>query len=61
MSKVKLDSGIRSQFTMAARIVRELSKFTPSQRERIMAVVVEHGFEAAPYAGDDGETQADAL
>lgn len=59
MAKSKIDSGIRAQFTAANRVVTELSKFGPSQRERILAIVAEHKFEAPVEDTKTGDLFAD--
>lgn len=56
MAKSKIGSDIRAQFTAANRIVTELSKFPATQRERIMAIVAEHQFDAQKNTEPDTRT-----
>lgn len=50
--KIEIDTNVRGQFTSAARIVRELSKYTPVQRKRIMEIVAEARYDDAPKPDD---------
>jgi hypothetical protein len=52
MSKSKISSGVRDQFTAANRIVTILSKFDAKQRARIQEIVSEHVYDAAPVVDD---------
>lgn len=61
MAKSKIGSDIRAQFTAADRIVRELGKFSPAQRERILAIVAEHKFEAPAEESRTGDLFADLV
>lgn len=55
MAKSKIGGDIRAQFTAANRIVTELSKFSASQRERILSIVAEHKFEAPAQDDKTGD------
>jgi hypothetical protein len=52
MSKSKISSGVRDQFTAANRIVTILSKFDAKQRARIQEIVSEHVYDTAPVVDD---------
>ncbi len=43
--KIEIDTSVRGQFTSAGRIVRELSKYSPTQRKRILEIVQEANFD----------------
>lgn len=44
-AKIEIDTNVRGQFTSAGRIVRELSKYSPAQRKRILEVVAEANYD----------------
>lgn len=44
-AKIEIDTNVRGQFTSAGRIVRELSKYTPTQRARILEIVKEANYD----------------
>lgn len=47
-AKIEIDTNVRGQFTSANRIVRELSKYSPAQRKRVLEVVLETRFDLPP-------------
>jgi len=64
-AKIDIDVNVRGQFTSASRIVRELSKYSESQRKRIMEVVAEANYDMPkPAAASEPElpmSEPDAL
>jgi hypothetical protein len=42
--KIEIDTSVRGQFTSSQRIVRELMKFSPTQRKRILEIVQEANY-----------------
>lgn len=44
-AKIEIDTNVRGQFTSAGRIVRELSKYSPAQRKRILEIVQEANYD----------------
>jgi hypothetical protein len=61
MSKTKINSSVRDQFTAANRIVTILGNFDVKQRGRIQEIVAEHNFAEVPAVDDRTLPMEDGL
>lgn len=57
-AKIEIDTNVRGQFTSAGRIVRELSKYSPSQRKRILEIVAEANYDLPKAEPEQAELPA---
>lgn len=58
--KIEIDTNVRGQFTSAGRIVRELSKYSTSQRKRIMEIVAEANYDLPKAEPEQAELPVSA-